>query len=307
MHPFRVKRLVEDFCGINRIECLFATNYFKVIDKRGRREQDNDLAMTNRRNANGDRGQLILEQILRRGSVTTEELCTRFGISVATARRDLDELQREGRLRRTHGGATVVEPLLYEPFRHVSTFHEQLERHADEKRRIAIAAAALVEDGDTIAVTAGTTTMQVTRSLPLNKKITIVTNTVNIPMELSNRPEISIFVTGGFMHGGWFSLVGSAAIQSMRGVFVDKVFIGANGVDAEHGVTAFHPDEAGFNAVMVSQAKRKIVVADRSKLGVTATHLFCRIEEVDLLVTDEGATDADVEPFLKKGIEVQRV
>jgi DeoR family transcriptional regulator of aga operon len=201
----------------------------------------------------------------------------------------------------------VLEPLLYEPFRHVSTFHEQVERHADEKRRIAIAAASLVEDGETIAVTAGTTTMQVTRSLPLNKKMIIVTNTVNTPMEMSNRPDVSIFVTGGFMHGGWFSLVGNAAIQAMRGIFVDKVFIGANGVDAQHGLTAFHPDEAAFNAVMVGQARRKIVVADRSKLGVTATHLFCPIEEVDLLITDEGATDSDVAPFIAKGIEVRRV
>jgi DeoR family transcriptional regulator of aga operon len=101
--------------------------------------------------------------------------------------------------------------------------------------------------------------------------------------------------------------VGNAAIQAMRGIFVDKVFIGANGVDAEHGLTAFHPDEAAFNAVMVGQARQKIVVADRSKLGVTATHLFCQIEEVNLLITDEGATDSDVAPILKKGIEVRRV
>ena len=263
--------------------------------------------MASRRFPTGERGQLILEQLLRTGAVSIDEVCERFGVSVATARRDLDVLERQGRLRRTHGGATALEPLFYEPFRHVSTFHDQVEQHAEEKRRIAMAAAELVEDGDTVAVTAGTTTTQVTRSLPLQKKITIVTNTVNVAMELSNRPDISIFVTGGFMHGGWFSLVGMPAVQAMRGIFVDKVFIGANGVHADHGLTAFHPDEAGFNSVMVAQARKKIVVADRSKLGVIATHVFCAPEAIDMLITDEGATDQHVAPFVKKGIDVKRV
>lgn len=260
-----------------------------------------------RRNGTNERGQLILEQLLRTGSLTIEELCERFSISVATARRDLDQLEKQGRLRRTHGGAQAVEPLFYEPFRHVSTFQVESDKHAEEKRRIGIAAAELIQEGDTIAVTAGTTALYVTRGIPVDKKITVVTNTVNVAMELSNRPDLNIFVTGGFMHGGWFSLVGSAATQAMRGIFVDKVFIGANGVHAEHGITAFHPDEAGFNTVMVKQARQKIVVADSSKLGQLATHLFCPIEEVHILITDEGATDSDIAPFLAKAIDVRRV
>jgi len=260
-----------------------------------------------RRNGTNEREQLVLEQLLRAGSVSIEDLCERFGISVATARRDLNQLEKQGRLRRTHGGAEAVEPLFYEPFRHVSTFQAEIEHHAEEKRRIGMAAAELIDEGDTIAVTAGTTATQVTRAIPFQRKITVVTNTVNVAMELSSRPEINIFVTGGFMHGRWFSLVGSVAVQSMRGIFVDKVFIGANGVHAEHGLTAFHPDEAGFNSVMVNQARRKIVVADRSKLGVLATHLFCPITEVHMLITDKGATDAEIAPFCAKGIDVRRV
>ena len=260
-----------------------------------------------RRNGTNERGQLILEQLLRTGSLTIEELCERFEISVATARRDLDQLEKQGRLRRTHGGARAVEPLFYEPFRHVSSFQAESDRNAEEKRRIGIAAAAFIQEGDTIAVTSGTTTSYVTRGIPFGKKVTVVTNTVNIAMELSNRPDLSIFVTGGFMHAGWFSLVGPVAAQAMRGIFVDRVFIGASGVHAEHGITAFHPDEAGFNSVMVKQARQKIVVADRSKLGKVATHLFCPIEDADILITDAGATDSDIAPFLARGMEVQRV
>lgn len=276
--------------------------------RRPREENTRSVSkLIKRRHGTTGRGQLILEQLLRAGSLTIEEMCERFGISVATARRDLDQLEKQGRLRRTHGGAKPVEPLFYEPFRHVSTFQEEIDHHADEKRRIGIAAAELIQDGDTIAVTAGTTATYVTRGIPLGKKITVVTNTVNVAMELSNRPDLSIFVTGGFMHGGWFSLVGSVAIQAMRSVFVDKVFIGVNGIHAEHGLTAFHPDEAAFNSVMVKQARQKIVVADRSKLGQIATHLFAPIEDVNLLITDEDAEDSAIAPFLEKGIEVRRV
>lgn len=256
----------------------------------------------------GDRSHTILQELLRVGSVSVEELSTRFNVSLATVRRDLVELEQQGRLRRTHGGAIPIEPLLYELFRHDSSFQEQVERHADEKRRIALAAADLIRDGETIAFTAGTTTTQVTRSIPPQRRnLTIVTNTVNVAMELSNRPEISVFVTGGFLRGGWFSLVASAAIHAMSQIFVDKVFIGVNGIHAERGLTAYHPEEAAINRTMVQQAKQKIVVADRSKLGVIVTSLICSVGEVDILITDTNATDEQIAPFIDRGIEVQRV
>lgn len=253
------------------------------------------------------REQWILEQLLRNGTLTVEDICSKFKISVATARRDLEGLERRGRLRRTHGGAISIEPLLYEAFSHVSSYRDQVEKFADEKRSIAVAAAELINDGDTVALTPGTTTTQIMRALHVPKSITVVTNTVNMAMELSNRPGVSVFVTGGFLHGGWFSLVGQAAVDSMRRIFADKVFIGANGLDVEHGVTAYHPEEAAFNSVMVQQSREKIVVVDHSKLGVTATHLLCPTNAVHRIITDTGATDEMISGFIQKGIEVRRV
>ncbi len=253
------------------------------------------------------REQWILDHLIRRGELTVEEICSELGISVATARRDLEGLENRGRLRRTHGGAISLEPLLYEPFRHVSSYREQVEKFAEEKRRIALAAAELIDEGDTIALTPGTTTTQIMRGLPTQKKVTVVTNTVNVAMELSNRPGVSVFVTGGFLHGGWFSLVGQAAIDALNRIFVDKVFIGANGLDARHGATAYHPEEAAVNRAMVAQAREKIMVVDHSKLGVIATHQFCPIEAVNRLITDTGATNEMVEEFIKRKIDVRRV
>jgi DeoR family transcriptional regulator, aga operon transcriptional repressor len=137
----------------------------------------------------------ILESLLRMGTLTVDEICSKFNVSVATARRDLEGLEQRGRLRRTHGGAMSIEPLLYEAFSHVSSYREQAEKFADEKRRIAIAAAEMINDGDTIALTPGTTTTQIMRALHSHKRLTVVTNTINVAMELTkelSRNKVSI-------------------------------------------------------------------------------------------------------------------
>lgn len=254
-----------------------------------------------------DRTQRILEELFRTGSLSVEQISTQFAISIATARRDLEMLEKQGRLRRTHGGAIAVEPLLYEPFRHDSSFQEQIDRHAEEKRRIAMAAAELIADGDTIALTAGTTTTQVTRSIPPRMGVTVVTNTVNIAMELSQRKDIDVLVTGGFLRGDWFSLVGQTAMHTVGQLVFDKMFIGVNGIDIRWGLTTFNADEAAINRAMVSRAKQRIVVADHAKLGLSATYQFWDIEHIDMLITDSGATDDAVAPYLERNIDVRRV
>jgi len=127
----------------------------------------------------------ILSGLQESGSVAVDELSDQLGVSVVTIRRDLDVLEQKGLLRRTHGGAASIEPLFYEPFKKDRSFQEQVERQAAEKRRIGRAAAALINPGETIAITPGTTTAEIIRGIPFNSKITVVTNTANIAMELS--------------------------------------------------------------------------------------------------------------------------
>ncbi|HUN87029.1 MAG TPA: DeoR/GlpR family DNA-binding transcription regulator, partial [Terracidiphilus sp.] len=250
---------------------------------------------------------LILRELHQAGCVSVETLRDRLEVSLATVRRDLQELEDRGLLRRTHGGAIPIEPLFYEAFRNDRSFQEQVGSFADEKRRIALAASELISSGNTIALTAGTTTTEVVRSLRTLGGITVVTNTVNVAMELSNRKDIHVFVTGGHLRGDWFSLVGQAAVNTMSGIFVDVLFIGVNGIDAPNGLTCFNADEVEINRCMVRQAKRKIAVADHSKMGIVANWLICPATAVDLLITDTGATDEMIDPFLKLGVEVRRV
>lgn len=106
-----------------------------------------------------------MQELLQKGEVTVDKLAGQLDVSASTIRRALSSLEQQGLLRRTHGGAMPVEPALYEPFRHVSSFHEQKQQRAVEKRRIGLAAAALISDGDVIAIGAGTTTTQVARSI----------------------------------------------------------------------------------------------------------------------------------------------
>jgi DeoR family transcriptional regulator of aga operon len=262
--------------------------------------------MASEKSATEQRAQKILQELLRSEKVSVGMLAKRLKVSDATIRRDLTEMERRGLLLRSHGGAVTIQPLLYEPFRHVSSYHEQDRRQSAEKRRIALVASKLVSDGEILAIGAGTTATQVARSVCLHKGITIVTNAVNVAMELSHRDDLTVFVTGGKLSGEWFALTGPAAIQTASEIFVDKVFMGVDGIHVEHGLTTNYPDQAAIHRVMLRQARQKIVVADHRKIGAVGTALIWPTEEIDILITDKGASDADIAPFIEKGVDVRR-
>ncbi|HET8783573.1 MAG TPA: DeoR/GlpR family DNA-binding transcription regulator [Pyrinomonadaceae bacterium] len=261
---------------------------------------DDDASTTERR------AQLILQQLLRSEKISVASLAKRLKVSPTTIRRDLADLEQRGLLRRSHGGAVPIQPLLYEPFRHKSSFHEQEQQQGAQKRRIGLLAAELVSDGEILAIGAGTTTTQVARSVCLHKGLTVLTNAVNVAMELSQRDDMTVFVTGGSLSGDWFALVGNAAIQAASEMFVDKVFIGVDGIHVERGLTTNYPEQAAIHRAMMRQARQRIVVADNRKIGKIGTALIWPIEDIDVLITDEGASDEDIAPFVAKGIDVRR-
>jgi DeoR/GlpR family transcriptional regulator of sugar metabolism len=248
----------------------------------------------------------ILIALQQSGSVAVETLSAELNVTVVTIRRDLDSLEQQGLLRRTHGGAVSIEPLFYEPFRRDRSFVAQVEKLADEKRRIGRAAAALIRQGETIAVTPGTTTAEIIRGLPLNNDLTVVTNTANVAMELSKRKDVNVFVTGGHLHGEWFSLVGPTAISSLNNMLIHTLFVGADGLDAHWGASCFNSDEAELNGAMVKQSRRHIAVVDHTKFGVVANWRICPAETLEIIVTDMGATDEMIAPFEQIGIQVIR-
>jgi DeoR family transcriptional regulator, aga operon transcriptional repressor len=255
-----------------------------------------------------ERANRILRLLLSHGKTSIEDLTVIFGTSPASVRRDLVRLEERGLVHRTHGGAMLAEPAVYEPFRFDASFRIREDRFAQEKQRIARAAAQLVLDNETIGFTAGTTTTQVARSLRHRTNLHIITNAVNIGMELSSSNGLDTMLTGGSMR--WadaFTLIGPLAIESLNVVVMDRVFVGVCGVDPERGATTIEADEAAVFRAMTRQSKQVIVVADSSKVGMVSPAVICPVTDIDLLITDDGISEEAVTAFSKSGVEVIRV
>jgi DeoR family transcriptional regulator of aga operon len=242
----------------------------------------------------------ILELLARDGTVTVPALAGELGVSQATIRRDLEALGEQRLLERSHGGAVAH-----------GTAHELPVRYrtgrSEEKRRIARAAADLVTDGAVIALTGGTTTTEVARTLALRQGLTVVTNALNIAVELAVRPDLKLIVTGGVARSASYELVGSLADETLRGLNVDVAIVGVDGVDARRGLTTQNEVEAATNRALMARARSTIVVADASKLGRVALAQIAPVEAADRLITNEGADAEQVARLRAAGLLVTAV
>jgi DeoR family transcriptional regulator of aga operon len=240
----------------------------------------------------------ILEQLASDGAVDVADLAGRFEASVATVRRDLQLLEEQRMLNRTHGGA-VARDVLYElPLRYKAA------RHQIEKKRIAAEAASRVADGVVIGFTGGTTTTEVSRRIVDRRGITVVTNALNIAGELAIRADVKLVVTGGTARSESYELVGPVAEQALERLNLDIAFVGVDGIAVDAGLTTHHEVEAHTNRSMIDQARRVVVVTDSSKLGRVAFAQICRIDRVDELITDDGAAAEVIRDLRDAGIAV---
>ena len=252
-----------------------------------------------------NRAKQILHLLLEKGEGSIDDLASEVGASTASVRRDLISLEERGLVNRTHGGAEVAGKLNYAPFRFDAAFSLREERFADEKRRIALAAAAMVIDGETIVLSPGPTTTQIARNLRHREGIHIVTSAVNIGMELSSLPNMKITLTGGSVRWpGSFSMVGSTAFESLQRLFFEKVFMGACGIHPLYGITVIESDEALILNEMAKHARQVIAVADSSKLGMISAMQVCPPSRIHTIITDDSVDPDLVEKFNLQGLRV---
>lgn len=252
-----------------------------------------------------NRANQILRLLLQKGTSSADDLAAMVDASPASVRRDLIKLEQRGLVHRTHGGVELAGKLTYEPFRFDAAFPLREERFAEEKRRIAVAAAEMVTEGDTIALSPGTTTTQVARSLRHREGIHVVTSAVNIGMELSSLPNAKVTLTGGSIRWpGSFSMVGATAFNSLQKLYFDKVFMGATGIHPECGLTVIESDEALILTEMVKHARQVIAVADASKLGMISTNKVCDPSQIHTIITDDSIDPDLIELFRRQHIEV---
>jgi DeoR family transcriptional regulator of aga operon len=243
----------------------------------------------------------ILERLTDDGSVGVVELARALDVSPATVRRDLQLLESQRLLDRTHGGA-VPQGVLYElPLRYKSA------RQAGEKKRIAEEAARRVRDGWAIGMAGGTTTTEVARALVDRPELTIVTNALNIASEIAVRPNLKLVVTGGVARLESYELVGPIAEASLEGLNLDMVFMSVDGISARAHLTTHHEVEAGTNRALIARADQVTVVADSSKLGKVTFARICELGQVSELITDTGADPGEVEALQERGLAVTLV
>ena len=236
-----------------------------------------------------------MEELSAGGSVAVTALCERLGVSAATVRRDLELLETQRLLTRTHGGA-VAQMVSYElPLRYKAA------RHQEEKRRIGREAAERVRDGSVIGLTGGTTTTEVARAI-VDLNLTVVTNALNIAGELAIRPNIKLVITGGVVRPESYELVGPLAELGLADLHLDIAFIGADGLTAADGLTTHHEVEAHTDRALIDRAPHVVVVADGSKLGRVAFARICPISAVHELITDREADPRELAALRDAGL-----
>lgn len=242
--------------------------------------------------AQKDRHNEIIAVLGEQGSASVSELSKLLGVSEVTVRSDLTALAQTGLVRRTRGGVARPLSLAERPI------EESSKQQTAVKRRIGEAAAAMVQDGQTIFLDVGSTTTEIARHLsPALRGVTVVTSGLNIALELERLPNLHIIVTGGSLRRLQHSLVSPYALDLLSRIRADLVFLGCNGVHAQHGVTNANFDEAEVKTCMVACAAGVVVVADHSKLGVVSRAHLLPLIGVQTLITGRQATREQLAPL----------
>ncbi len=241
----------------------------------------------------------IVELLREQNFVDLKTLTERFEVSVATARRDLVELEEAGFLRRTHGGAVSINQVAQD-----ATNSARLVWKQSEKASIAATVVGMIADGDTILLDAGTTALEVAKKLAGRKNLTIISNGLDIVAELTRQGDHTIYSVGGEYTDTNHSFRGPLAEQFIRQFNVDKLILNAASIDVDRGlVCTVEPVNASVAKAMIEVSRRTIVVADHSKFAKSSLSVVGKIEDIGIVVTDSGSRsiiDAAPEKLRKK-------
>ena len=247
-----------------------------------------------------ERRQRILAELEQVESIEIASLCERFGVSDMTIRRDFDALDKRKLLRKVHGGAVRVPKAAAEPH-----FEFKRKLNLSGKRAIAREALRLIDPGDTVAFSAGTTTWHIANTLQnINKDLTFITNSTNIALKLQENGWEQIILSGGIFRTPSDALVGPYADHVLDSVNADILFLGVHGVHADAGLTTPNVAEAQTNRSLLEMAQKVVVVADDSKLGVIALAKIAPLSKVDVLITNGESSEDMLQEMKLVGVRV---
>ena len=240
----------------------------------------------------------IMKKLEGENRVLIADLAKEYNTTSVTIRKDLDILENQGLLKRTHGGA-----ILHKPLFHGLNLNEKEKLNADEKKRIADEAVKLISEGDVVILDSGSTTTQLARNMKNLKGITVITNAVNIALELS-ASDCEIILTGGALQKNSSTLVGPFADDILRKISADKLFHGVDGIDYETGLTTPDIIEANTSRVMMQRAGENILLVDSSKFGRRSLGVICQIKEINKIITTRKMDKNEIKNLKDIGVEV---
>jgi len=251
---------------------------------------------------NEERRREVLGILQRDGRVLVKDLARHFRTSQITIRKDLEFLDGQGVIQRTHGGALPLQSgTLFDP-----TLREKEKLHRKQKMQIAQAAARLVEEGQSVVLDSGTTTTAIARELKEKAKLTVITNAINIAAELAGT-HIELILTGGMLRKNSFSLVGPLAERVLRQLSADILFLGVDGFDTKAGLFTPNLLESEVNRAMVEISRRTIAVCDSSKFGRRSLCNIMPVNMVHEVITDKLIPRSDLQALKDAGVKVTLV
>ncbi len=246
-----------------------------------------------------ERRREILARLENEGKVIVAELAKDFNVTEETIRRDLEKLDREGLVSKTYGGAvSKQDPALDLPYKVRKSVN------VAEKQKISDTVADMINDGDRIMLDASSTAIYIVKKLKTKKNLTIITNSVEILLELADRPDFNVLSTGGSLKEGALSLTGSSAEKMIRSYHVDLAICSCKGVDTELGITDSNEKDCLIKQAMFDSAERKILAIDNGKFDRKSFVKLSDLSEVDIIVTDKQPADKWLEYCRGEGIGV---
>jgi len=249
-----------------------------------------------------ERQRFIRRLVEEQGRAAVPELSAHFDVSEATIRRDLEELDGMGWVRRTHGGAVRAERASKE-----APMVQRRSAQKIEKQQIGKAAAKIIQEGQTIFLGSGTTVLEVAIHLPVEIHLTVITNSLPVVNHLADYPNVELIVIGGMLRHNELSMVGHIAEQAVREFRADLVIIGMHAIDSHHGFTNDFLPETMTDRAILEIAPRVIVVADHTKFGKVSTVLVAAVSTANMLITDHKAPGDCITELAELGIEVVQI
>lgn len=246
-----------------------------------------------------ERHRLLIDFINIRQNVSIADVCEYFSISEATARRDLDLLAERGLIERVHGGAVSKETRHGEP----PVLLREREQY-QEKKRIALAASNLIQDGETVFLGSGTTVAEVAKNLINRKNFTVITNSLLVANILADQNDITLVMIGGILRHSEFSLIGYLANEALLGLRADKVIIGIHSIDSQYGLTNEYMPEIETDRAILGIGKQIIVLADHTKCGHVSVAFLAPVNSMDILITDQAVSEKFESEMNSMGVKV---